>query len=61
MPRFETQRIDIRMPVDLLKEIEQYQETHGIPCRTKAMIALMRQGLKKKIKRGNANVRNDAD
>ena len=41
----ETQRIDIRVPINLLKEIEQYQIKNNIPTRTSAMLELVRIGL----------------
>ncbi|MBA4493304.1 hypothetical protein ACFO25_06455 [Paenactinomyces guangxiensis] len=43
--KIETQRIDIRVPVQLLKEIEKYQEQQGIANRTTAMLELVRKGL----------------
>ncbi|WP_256846887.1 ribbon-helix-helix domain-containing protein [Paenibacillus sp. Pae108] len=45
MARIETQRIDIRVPVSLLEEIEKYQEEHSIPTRTTALLELVRLGL----------------
>jgi metal-responsive CopG/Arc/MetJ family transcriptional regulator len=43
--KIETQRIDIRVPVVLLREIEKYQEHKGIANRTTAMLELVRKGL----------------
>lgn len=43
--RVKTQRIDIRIPVDLLKEIENYQEEKNIINRTTALLELVRKGL----------------
>lgn len=47
MPRkkIEAQRIDIRIPVVLLREIERYQEQQGIANRTTALLELVRKGL----------------
>lgn len=43
----ETKRIDIRVPVPLLKEIESYQQKHNITNRTSALLELVRKGLVK--------------
>jgi metal-responsive CopG/Arc/MetJ family transcriptional regulator len=44
--KIETKRIDIRVPVSLLREIEEYQENQGIANRTTALLELARKGLK---------------
>lgn len=44
----ELTRVDIRMPNNLLKGIENYQMTNGISTRTAAIIELIRMGLDKK-------------
>ncbi|HWO95308.1 hypothetical protein ABEX47_17495 [Paenibacillus ehimensis] len=51
MARIETQRIDIRIPVTLLEEIEKYQEEQSIPNRTTALLELVRAGLMASKKR----------
>jgi hypothetical protein len=43
--KIETQRIDILVPVVLLREIEKYQERKEIANRTTAMLELVRKGL----------------
>jgi hypothetical protein len=43
--KIETQRIDILVPVVLLREIENYQEHKGIANRTTEMLELVRKGL----------------
>ncbi|WP_202078767.1 hypothetical protein [Caldalkalibacillus salinus] len=47
--RIETQRIDIRVPVPLLKKVEEYQEKEGIATRTQALLELTRYGLERKV------------
>lgn len=42
----ETKRIDIRVPVALLEEIEEYQKDQKISTRTGALLELVRIGLK---------------
>ena len=44
----ELTRVDIRMPNNLLKVIEDYQMTNGISTRTAAILELIRMGLDKK-------------
>lgn len=51
MARVETQRIDIRIPVALLEEIEKYQEDQSIPNRTTALLELVRIGLSNQKKK----------
>ena len=41
----ETRRIDMRIPVKLLEEIEKYQKEQGITSRTGALLELVRIGL----------------
>lgn len=43
----ETKRIDIRVPVSLLKEVEEYQQRQGISNRTTALLELVRKGMNK--------------
>lgn len=43
----ETKRIDIRIPIMLLKEIEKYQKEQNITSRTSALLELARIGLNK--------------
>ncbi|MDA8351863.1 MAG: hypothetical protein M0Z65_01450 [Firmicutes bacterium] len=43
--KVKTKRIDLRVPVQLLKEIEEYQQNQGIATRTSAMLELVRKGL----------------
>lgn len=43
--RGETQRVDIRVPTELLREIEKYQDEEMIRDRTAAMLELIRKGL----------------
>ncbi|QID16081.1 hypothetical protein [Paenibacillus sp. RUD330] len=43
-----SERIDIRVPIPLLKEIEQYQKRENISTRTGALLNLARIGLKQK-------------
>ena len=45
--KVETQRIDIKVPVSLLREIEKYQQEQGIANRTAALLELVRKGLQK--------------
>ncbi|WP_158453643.1 hypothetical protein [Paenibacillus beijingensis] len=42
------ERIDIRVPIPLLRAIEKYQKETGIKTRTGAMMDLVRIGLKYK-------------
>lgn len=42
----ERERIDMRVPSFLLREVERYQEKNGIATRTAAMMELLRIGLK---------------
>jgi metal-responsive CopG/Arc/MetJ family transcriptional regulator len=46
----ETKRIDIRVPVALLEEIEKYQESQKISTRTGALLELVRIGLNQQKK-----------
>lgn len=41
-----TERLDIRMPISLLEEIEEYQTRENITTRTAAMLELIRIGLR---------------
>ncbi|MGN7457893.1 hypothetical protein ACTHPH_24040 [Paenibacillus pasadenensis] len=43
-----SERIDIRVPLPLLAEIEEYQRAEKIPTRTGALLELARIGLKQK-------------
>lgn len=40
-------RVDIRIPNNLLKEVERYQMNNGISTRTAALLELVRMGLEK--------------
>ncbi|WP_382358615.1 hypothetical protein [Lentibacillus kimchii] len=42
----ESKRIDIRIPVRLIKKVEKYQEEKDIATRTGAFLELIRIGLK---------------
>lgn len=50
--RGDSQRIDIRVPVGLLKRIEEYQDSQQIKTRAKAMKELVIVGLTKTIGNG---------
>lgn len=43
----ENQRIDMRVPVTVLKQVEEYQKEQGISSRTAAFLELVRKGLGK--------------
>lgn len=43
----EKERVEIRMPVTILKEVDKYQKENGIPTRTSAILELLRKGLEK--------------
>lgn len=45
--KIESQRIDVRIPVTLLRDIEKFQVRQGIANRTTAMLELVRIGLRK--------------
>ena len=45
--KVERKRLDMWMPVDLLKEIDEYQRENMLPSRTAAIIQLIRKGLSK--------------
>lgn len=42
----ENQRVDMRVPVKLIKQVEDYQKEQGISSRTAAFLELVRKGLK---------------
>jgi hypothetical protein len=46
MQRVETKRKDIRVPVTLIKEVEEYQLRENIPTWTGALLELVRIGLR---------------
>lgn len=39
------ERIDMRVPSEILRKVEQYQEENGIMTRTAAILELLRKGL----------------
>ncbi|WP_198530561.1 hypothetical protein [Bacillus sp. LL01] len=43
--RVKTQRIDMRIPEQLILKVEEYQEREGISTRTAAFMELVRKGL----------------
>lgn len=47
--RIPTQRIDMRLPTQLLREIDSYQLEQVLTSRTSAMIELVRIGLNSKL------------
>lgn len=38
-------RIDMRLPKDIVRKVEEYQETHWVPSRNSAFIELLRKAL----------------
>lgn len=46
MTKIKTKRIDMRVPENIMEEIEKYQKEQGITNRTSAMLELIRIGLK---------------
>lgn len=44
-------RVDMRIPENLLKRVEQYQEKHGITTRTAAFLELARRALEEDQKK----------
>lgn len=42
------ERVEIRMPKSILEKVDKYQDEHGIPTRTAAILELLRKGLENK-------------
>lgn len=38
-------RLNLRVPEKIIKDVEEYQEKHGITTRTSAFLELIRKGL----------------
>jgi hypothetical protein len=56
--KLKTQRKDIRVPIKIIEEVEQYQIENGIPSWTGALLELVRIGLNT-VKKDKKNKRDD--
>ncbi len=52
MERPRTQRIDLRFPENLLRQVEEYQQRNGLLTRTAAILELIRRGLEAEKSKG---------